>query len=236
MLIYPAIDLVGGRAVRLRQGRFEDQTDYGDPLDAAKSFEDAGSEWVHMVDLEGAKGGEPRHQEIAVRIKQKTRLKLQWGGGLRNRKHCEELISLGADRVILGSTLLKDPNEALKIIRDFGPQVAAGIDMRGGLAAAAGWLEQTDVSGLALAQHLAEEGVGRVIITDIARDGELQGPNLEMMREFVAAVPVPVIASGGVSTLSDIAELKTLQVEGAIVGKALYERAFSLTEAIRAAS
>ncbi len=236
MLIYPAIDLVGGRAVRLRQGRFEEQTDYGDPLDAAKSFEDAGSEWVHMVDLEGAKGGEPRHQEVAARIKQKTGLKLQLGGGLRNRRHCEELISLGADRVILGSTLLKDPDEAMKIIRDFGPQVAAGIDMRGGLAAASGWLEQTEVSGLALAQHLAEEGIGRVIITDIARDGELKGPNLEMVREFVAAVPVPIIASGGVSFLSDIEQLKAAGVEGAIVGKALYERAFSLSEALSAAS
>lgn len=236
MLIIPAIDLIDGRTVRLTQGDYARETDYGlDPVAVAKSFEADGAEWLHVVDLDGAKAGHPVNLPVLQRIAFETSLKIEFGGGLRDFVSIDAALAMGAERVVLGSRLAQDFAFAEELFRRFGDQVVGGIDARDGMVAVEGWTETGTVSGTDLAVKLVGLGCRRIITTDIARDGSLVGPNLDWLVTMLAAVDVPVIASGGVSALSDLNLLRGLPapgVEAVIVGKALYEGRFRLAEAI----
>jgi phosphoribosylformimino-5-aminoimidazole carboxamide ribotide isomerase len=238
VLILPAIDLIGGRTVRLSQGDYEQKTDYNlDPLEVARAFEADGAEWLHVVDLDGAKVGHPVNLEVLRRIAEETRLRIEFGGGLRDMDSIDAALKAGAERVVLGSRLAQDLGFAAKVFAGYGERVVAGIDTRDGKVAVHGWLETGHDRGTDLAKRLEELGCRRVITTDIARDGSLVGPNLEALTEMAQAVSIPVIASGGVSVLKDLEDLKRLPapgVEGVIVGKALYEGRFTLAEALAA--
>jgi phosphoribosylformimino-5-aminoimidazole carboxamide ribotide isomerase len=234
VLILPAIDILGGKCVRLTHGDYDRTSVYGDdPAEQAKEFEDAGAEWLHVVDLDGAKEGKPVNVDAVRRIRASTGMKIELGGGIRSRSTALEVLEIGVDRVILGSALLSSPDEAAGLFQDLGDQVVAGIDMRDGMAAAHGWLTDSKVDGLELAKELEKNGCRRVIATDIATDGAMSGPNLEMIRRFAASLKMPVIASGGVTSIQDLRDLASAGAEGAIVGKALYEDAFSLEQALR---
>ena len=238
MLILPAIDLIGGRTVRLVEGDYDRKTDYDlDPVAVAKGFEAEGAEWLHVVDLDGAKVGHPVNLDILRRIAEETHLKIEFGGGLRDFDSIDLALRAGATRVVLGSKIAKDLGFAAKSFATYGEQVVAGIDTRDGKVAVHGWLETGQDRGTDLAQRLEEMGCKRVITTDISRDGALIGPNLTSLTEMIEAVSIPVIASGGVSVLKDLEDLKGLAapgIEGVIVGKALYEGRFTLAEALAA--
>lgn len=237
MLILPAIDLIDGRPVRLTQGDYDRKTDYGlDPLEVAKSFEDAGAEWLHMVDLDGAKAGYPVNLAVLERVASGTRLRVEFSGGLRSFDHADSALAAGADRVVIGSRLASDLEFAAEAFTRYGEKIVAGIDTRQGMVSTHGWLETGKTSGTELAQKLVELGCRRIITTEIEQDGTFAGPDMAGLAKMIQAVDVPVIASGGVGTLAHLSELLTLPApgaEGVIVGKALYEGKFSLEEAIR---
>ncbi len=239
MLILPAIDLIGGRTVRLVQGDYARETDYGlDPVEVAKSFEADGAEWLHVVDLDGAKAGRPFNLSVLERIASATSMRVEFGGGLRDVAAIDAALSAGAARVVLGSRLARDLEFAGTVFDAYGDRVVAGIDTRDGFVSVEGWLDTGSVEGTVLAQRLVGMGCRRIITTDIARDGAMIGPNLEWLTAMLSAVDVPVIASGGVCSLGDLSSLRGLPapgVEGVIVGKALYEGRFTVREAIRVA-
>ena len=236
MLILPAIDLIDGNCVRLYQGDYGQVTKYSeDPVATAQSFVDGGAEWLHIVDLDGAKAGQPRNLEVIRKIAAEVNVKIELGGGITSTEHLEAASAAGVARVILGSALVRDPDfakEALKL----GESVVCGLDARDGKVAVGGWLETSTADLIEFAQELESFGARRFIVTDIATDGALQGPNFELMQRFLNGVSVPVIASGGVAELTDISGLRQLSPapEGVIVGKALYENRFTLPEAIAA--
>jgi phosphoribosylformimino-5-aminoimidazole carboxamide ribotide isomerase len=223
MVIYPAIDVLGGRCVRLSQGDYDAQTVYfEDPLDAARAFVDAGAEWLHLVDLDGAKTGEPVTRPLLERIRQATGLRIQTGGGIRTLAAARESLEAGAERVIFGTAIARSEDLAREVFGSLGKSAVAGIDMREGKAATDGWTEGA-ADGLDLARKFKEMGCRHFIVTDIATDGMLSGPNLELMREFVREIGAGVIASGGVSSHQDLEHLESTGVEGVVVGKAIYE-------------
>lgn len=238
MLIIPAIDLIDGKTVRLTQGDYDRKTDYGiDPVEVAMSFEADGAEWLHVVDLDGAKAGSPQNLGVLRRIADATHLKIEFGGGLRDASMIEQAFAHGASRVVIGSRLAKDLPFAQVVFSEFGERVVAGIDTRNGMVATHGWLDTESLDGIEFAQRMVDLGCVRIITTDIARDGSLEGPDLEGLSRMASAVPVPIIASGGVSCLRDIEALRQLPspgVEGVIVGKALYEGRFTLAQSILA--
>lgn len=238
MLILPAIDIIDGKTVRLTEGDYDRKTEYDiDPIDVARQFEAAGAEWLHVVDLDGAKKGELVNLDVVARIAKATSLKIELGGGLRSRASIDEALAAGVTRVVIGSRLANDPEFAQEVFQTYGERAVAGIDTRDGMVAVHGWLETGTVRGTDLAREMVKAGCRRIITTDISRDGRLIGPNLESLAEMVAAVDVPVIASGGVAVLEDIPTLRTLPepgVEGVIIGKALYEGRFTLAEALAA--
>lgn len=224
MLAIPAIDLIGGQAVRLRQGDYAQKTVYDpDPARVAERFQAHGSPWIHMVDLDGAKAGGPRNLDSLRRVRQGTGLKIQWGGGIRSREDFLKALEWGADRVVVGSRLVADLEEAAGWIGEFGEALVAGIDMKSGLVSTHGWGEVSGIEGLELGHQLASLGCQRFVVTDIATDGMLEGPNIAMVREWVDQIQLPIIASGGVSGPEDLAALAGTGCEAAIVGKALYE-------------
>lgn len=224
MLVIPAIDLIDGQAVRLRQGDYAQKTVYNpDPVPMADRFQIHGAPWIHMVDLDGAKAGRPCNLEILRRVRQQTGLKIQWGGGIRSREDFLKALQWGADRVVVGSRLVANLEEAAGWIGEFGEALVAGIDMKSGLVSTHGWGEVSEISGLDLGQELAGLGCRRFVVTDIATDGMLEGPNVGMVKEWVAQIRVPIIASGGVSGPQDLAELAGTGCEAVIVGKAIYE-------------
>lgn len=238
MLILPAIDLIGGRCVRLRQGDYTQTTEYHeDPVSLAKSFAEQGSEWLHLVDLDGAKAGKPevRNLQVLREIHDSgLDLKIEWGGGIRTHLDLTMTMAAGANRVVLGSMLTKDPTLARECFK-LGDAVVAGIDARNGRVAVEGWTEDSELDALDLAKEFQEAGAQRFIVTDIATDGMLQGPNLEMLARFAEALPGKVIASGGVSSLEDLEAIRAIGgIEGAIVGKAIYENRFTVAQAIQA--
>jgi phosphoribosylformimino-5-aminoimidazole carboxamide ribotide isomerase len=234
VLILPAIDIIGGQCVRLTEGDYGQKRVYDQsPVEAARQFADQGAEWLHVVDLDGAKSGRPDNLEMIREIAQIPGLKVELGGGIRSRRQALTVLDAGVDRVILGSALLQAPDEAKSLFKELGERVVAGIDMRDGMASVEGWLDDSDVDGLALAQELAEAGCQRVIATDIATDGRLQGPNLALMAEFAEQLDIAVIASGGVSCLADLEALSSTGVEGVIIGKALYEGRLTLQDALK---
>lgn len=241
MRIFPAIDLKEGKAVRLLQGRMEDATVYGDdPVKVALSFAEAGAEYLHIVDLNGAFAGKPVNDEVIRDIVQAVPMKIQTGGGIRTLARMEELLALGVERVILGTIAVKNPELVQEAVRRFGEHIVVGIDAKDGQVAVQGWAEQTELSVQALGRAMRALGVKHVVYTDIARDGMLQGVNVESTIQLAQASGLQVIASGGVSSLEDIQNLaqaaaQGVPIEGAIIGKALYAGTVSLREALAVA-
>ena len=233
----PAIDLKGGKCVRLTQGKFEQQQLYSnDPLTIAKRWQREGATRLHIIDLDGARTGMPSvdHLHLIRDIMRRLNLPVQLGGGIRSRDVVQRMLNLGIDRVIIGTAALSDPLIG-EVFRDFGEHIVLGIDARDGMVAVDGWVETTQIPAIDFAQRMVKIGARRIIFTDIARDGMLQGVNLEAVKALIDAVQVPVIAAGGVSSVEDIKELIAIGAEGAILGKALYENALRLPDALAAA-
>lgn len=235
--IYPAIDMRGGKCVRLLQGDYNQETVYGDsPFDMAKSFADAGAEWIHMVDLDGAKDGKRVNDRFVIEAAQKLDAKVQIGGGIRTEDDILHYLNNGVSRVIIGSVAVSNPEFAIEMIQKYGEKIAIGLDAKDGYVATHGWLDTSSVTAVELGKRLAEAGAETFIFTDIATDGMLSGPNLLAVEKLAVETGKSVIASGGVSELADLRALKELVgkgVSGAIVGKAIYEGRFSVPEALK---
>ncbi|KIT16846.1 1-(5-phosphoribosyl)-5-[(5-phosphoribosylamino)methylideneamino]imidazole-4-carboxamide isomerase [Jannaschia aquimarina] len=234
MILYPAIDLKDGQAVRLLRGEMEAATVFNDdPAAQARSFVEAGCEWLHLVDLNGAFAGRPVNGEAVEAILQAIDVPTQLGGGIRDMATIEGWLGRGLGRVILGTVAVEDPDLVREAARTFPGQVAVGIDARGGKVATRGWAEETDVEATDLARRFEDAGVAALIYTDIDRDGAMGGPNVPATEALARAVSIPVIASGGVSSLDDLRALKaTGVVAGAISGRALYDGAIDLGAAL----
>jgi phosphoribosylformimino-5-aminoimidazole carboxamide ribotide isomerase len=234
--IYPAIDLRRGRCVRLTQGDFGRETVYGDdPVTVARRWEAFGARWLHVVDLDGARAGWPVQAPLVAAICAAVRVPVQVGGGLRDLAAAAALLDAGAERVVLGTVAVREPQRAQEICRAFPGRVAIGIDARDGVVRVAGWLEGGAVEAAAVAQAARAWGAAAIVYTDIARDGTEQGPNLEGTRAVARAAGLPVIASGGVGALDHIRGVAALAgdgVEGVIVGRALYTGAVDLRDAL----
>lgn len=237
MLIFPAIDIQDGRCVRLYQGEFSTaQVVADDPLETARSFAKAGAEWIHMVDLDGARAGRPVNRDIFRAVAQQSGCKLELGGGIRDLATIDAYVSDGVSRVILGSAALKDPSLVEQAVARYGERIAVGIDARGGMVAAEGWLEASEVHYIDLAKEMERRGVRCIIFTDIARDGTLSGPSMEQLEALNSAVSCDIIASGGIKSIEDIRALCERGFYGAICGKSLYEGTLDLGEALSAAA
>ncbi|HLH60771.1 MAG TPA: 1-(5-phosphoribosyl)-5-[(5-phosphoribosylamino)methylideneamino]imidazole-4-carboxamide isomerase [Ktedonobacteraceae bacterium] len=235
MIILPAVDMKDGQCVRLYQGDFERVTIYdADPVRVARRWQAAGANWLHLVDLDGAVAGHPVNLETVAQIRAATSLSIELGGGMRGLAHIEQILDLGVERVILGTMVLTDRVLLKDALARWGERIAIGLDARDGLVAISGWREMTQVRATSLAAELYAIGVQRFIYTDIARDGALQGPNVNALRAMQQSVPCSLIASGGISSLEDIRMLAALGIEGAIIGKALYTGDVDLVAAIRA--
>jgi phosphoribosylformimino-5-aminoimidazole carboxamide ribotide isomerase len=236
MIILPAIDISGGRCVRLYQGDFERVTVYdADPVQTALRWQAAGADWLHVVDLDGAAAGHPINVEIIANIRAATSLHIELGGGIRTLAHIQQVLDLGIERVILGTVALTDRALLKEALATWGERIAVGLDARNGRVAISGWRETSQVQATALAAELSAIGVQRFIYTDIARDGALQGPNLNALRDLQDHLArTALIASGGISSLEDVCSLADLGVEGAIVGKALYTGDVDLAASIQA--
>lgn len=233
-VIYPAIDLLNDRAVRLRQGRREDVTDCGDPVELAALWKSNGAQWLHVVDLEAAFDGHSRQGETIRRMVEAFQGPLQLGGGIRTMADIGlRLHEWGAARCILGTAAVTDPHLVLESCVQYPGKIVCGIDAKDGLVAVRGWVDVSCVTALDLAKEMENSGVAALIYTDISRDGMLTGPNIEATKQLVEHVSIPVIASGGIATLKDLKNLKNTDCAGAIVGKALYTKAFTLNDALK---
>ena len=236
--LYPAIDIKGGRAVRLTQGRADQETVYDDdPVAAAHRFADAGSEWLHVVDLDAAFTGDPRNRHLVADVVASTGAKVQASGGVRTTEDVEASLGYGAERVVIGTMALADPDFVREVLATVGPRVAVGLDARGTTLQARGWTEEAGDLFEAI-DTFSEMGVPRFVYTDVAKDGMLEGPNVDMLRRVADATDASVTASGGVSSLDDLRVLAGChpRVDAAIVGKALYAGAFTIAEALEIAS
>ncbi|MCM2264871.1 MAG: 1-(5-phosphoribosyl)-5-[(5-phosphoribosylamino)methylideneamino]imidazole-4-carboxamide isomerase [Desulfuromonadales bacterium] len=236
MIVIPAIDLKDGNCVRLEQGLMERDTVYSDsPAATARRWQDEGGELLHIVDLDGAFAGVPKNRAAIEAIVKAIEIPAQLGGGIRDLATIEAYLSLGLSRVIIGTAAQRNPQLVTEACRRFPGRIVVGIDAKNGLVAVQGWAEVTDVTAVELAKKFEGDGVTAIIYTDIARDGMLQGPNLEATRALAEAVNIPVIASGGVSSLKDIENLLAIEqygVAGVITGKAIYSGSLSLREAV----
>lgn len=237
MKIIPAIDLRNGKAVRLFQGDYDRETVFDDdPAAVARSWEEQGASRIHLVDLDGAREGNTGQAQLAASIARAVNVPVQLGGGVRSMDDVTALIDAGIDRVILGTVAVTNPDLVREACERYGDRIAVGLDARDGRVAVRGWTEDSGVDTLELAKQLIEYGACRFIHTDISRDGAMQGVNVEAMQSFAEAVaPIPVIASGGVTTLNDIRFLAATDVEAVIIGRALYTGDISLPDAIAAA-
>ncbi|MTV26134.1 1-(5-phosphoribosyl)-5-[(5-phosphoribosylamino)methylideneamino]imidazole-4-carboxamide isomerase [Nitriliruptoraceae bacterium ZYF776] len=236
LTLYPAVDIKDGRAVRLTQGKADEETVYDvDPVAAAQRFADAGSPWLHVVDLDAAFTGEPRNRHLIENIVAATGCKVQASGGVRTVDDVEASLAYGAERVVIGTMALTDPDFVAEVLDRVGPRIAVGLDARGTRLQARGWTEEAGELFDAV-ERFSEMGVPRFVYTDVAKDGMLQGPNVEMLRKVADATDAAVTASGGVSSLHDLSTLAHChpRVDAAIVGKALYSEAFTLEEALAA--
>ena len=237
MILYPAIDLKDGQCVRLFKGDMEQATVFGDdPAAQARAFQDAGCEWLHLVDLNGAFAGAPVNGAAVEAILNAVSVPAQLGGGIRDMDTIEHWLSKGLARVILGTVAVEDPDLVRDAARAFPGQVAVGLDARNGRVATRGWAHATDIEVIELARTFEGAGVAAIIYTDINRDGAMQGPNIEATAALANAVSIPVIASGGVSSLDDLRALKSCgaPLNGVISGRALYDGAIDLEHALRA--
>lgn len=236
MIILPAIDIKDGNCVRLFKGDFSTvEKVASDYLETAKSFEEAGAEWIHMVDLDGAKEGRPVNTKIYTDVAEKTSLKVELGGGIRNMETIEQYIEMGISRVIIGSAALKDPKLVSDAVAKFGSEkIAVGIDAMDRMVATEGWLEASDVNYIDLAREMIKVGVRYFIFTDISKDGTLSGVNAEQLRDLNDAVgsECNIIASGGVHTMNDIITCKEMGLYGTICGKSIYKGTLDLAEAV----
>ena len=237
MIILPAIDIRGGRCVRLRQGRFQEETVFDeDPAAVARRFEAAGAEWLHVVDLDGAREGEPRNLDRVRAIREAVGLKMEVGGGIRSTEAAEEVLEAGADRVVVGTRAVREPEWLREVAGRFKRRVAWGLDTQNARVAVAGWSEATDKTVVEMIGQAAKLPLAAIIYTDIERDGMMSGPNVAATAELVKASPWPVIASGGVTTAEDLRALAKAGAAGAIIGRALYEGKLTLEAALAAAA
>lgn len=237
MKIYPAIDLYGGKAVRLVRGDYAQMTVYSDdPVSVSKGFAAAGAEYIHLVDLEGAKTGETPNLELIRSIVSESGLKAEVGGGIRSAQAIEKYVNAGVMRVILGTAAITEEGFVRDMVKEYGDKIAVGVDVRDGLVAIKGWQELTDRKCLEFCAEMQSYGVKTIICTDISKDGLLGGANFELYRQLKDRLGLDIIASGGVSSVEDIRRLSTLDIHGAIVGKALYTGAIDLAEAITEAA
>lgn len=239
MILYPAIDIRGGQAVRLLQGDYARETVYdADPVDAARRWIDEGAEFLHVVDLDGAKAGEPRNLEAIEGIAG-LGCPIQVGGGLRGSEAVAKVLGCGVERVVIGTAALRDPEFLDAVVAEYGERVVVSVDARGGKVSLSGWTEATEQDVAETVKGLGERGVARFLCTEIDVDGTMEGPAIEELRRIAGGTGAEVIASGGVGTLADLEALAELgastpNLEGAIVGRALYEQRFSVAEAIEA--
>lgn len=233
MTIYPAIDIIDGKCVRLVQGDYSQKTTFSDsPLDVAKKWRSMGGEFIHLVDLDGAKSGDTPNFELVTRIAKALDIPVEIGGGIRNMETVDKYLQNGVFRVIIGTAAVKNPEFVREAVEKYDDRIAVGIDAKDGMAAISGWEDVSEAPALELAKRMRDYGVKSIIYTDIATDGMLGGPNIEAMREMKNNVDVEIIASGGVSSIDDVRKLKETGVEGAIIGKALYTGDIDLKLAI----
>ena len=231
--LLPAVDVKDGRAVRLVQGELDKESIYGAPLDVALEFQAAGAEWLHLVDLDAA-FGRGENSALLAEVVGKLDIKVELSGGIRDDESLRRALATGCRRVNLGTAALENPEWTSSVIKKFGEKIAVGLDVRGHTLAARGWTQEGGNLFETL-ERLDRDGCARYVVTDVAKDGTMQGPNLTLLQEVAAATQAPIIASGGVSTLDDIRALRGLNdqgIEGSIVGKALYAGAFTLQEAL----
>jgi 1-(5-phosphoribosyl)-5-[(5-phosphoribosylamino)methylideneamino] imidazole-4-carboxamide isomerase/N-(5'phosphoribosyl)anthranilate isomerase len=231
--LLPAVDVKDGRAVRLVQGKLDAETAYGNPLEVALEFQAAGAEWLHLVDLDAA-FGRGENSALLAEVVGKLDIKVELSGGIRDDESLRRALATGCRRINLGTAALENPEWTAKVIGEFGDRIAVGLDVRGHILAARGWTQEGG-DLFETIERLERDGCARYVVTDVTKDGTLKGPNIELLKEVCAVTSKPVIASGGISSLEDIAALSALNragVEGAIVGKALYAGAFTLQEAL----
>jgi phosphoribosylformimino-5-aminoimidazole carboxamide ribotide isomerase len=237
MQIWPAIDLRGGKCVRLRQGDYEQETVFDDdPVAVARQFAAQGAKHLHIVDLDGAREGLPVNLPAVQEILAVVDIECELGGGIRDEQSVRELLGFGLARLVIGTSALKEPEWFREACRQYPGKLVLGIDARDGRVATDGWLNTSEVSATELAMQFAGERLASIVYTDIATDGMLAGPNLAAMAAMQAAVQVPVIASGGVTTAADVAQLTSAGLAGCIIGRALYEGTLTLADALRAAN
>ena len=240
MIIFPAIDIKDGKVVRLRQGLFDKVTVYSqEPLTVAQQWEQEGAKWLHVVDLDGAQTGELKNTSIIFKIARTVKIPIQVGGGIRKKENIKQLLDGGVARVILGTKVIEDRQFFKEALTRWPKKIAVSLDCQKGFVAQRGWAETLPIKATTLAKELEQLGLNCLIYTDIARDGMLKGPNFEGLKEMLNATHIPLIASGGVSSLADIKELMALKKDGligAIIGKAIYESMINLKEVIQLCS
>ena len=233
MIILPAIDIKDGNCVRLQKGVYSTAQKVADsPYETAKGFSDAGAEWMHMVDLDGAKDAKLINADLISDVAKSSGLKVEVGGGIRNMKAVEYYLSRGIDRVILGSAAVKNPQLVIDAVKEYGERIVIGIDTKNGMVQAEGWLDNSEVDYIELAKRMEDVGVCTIVFTDIDCDGMLSGPNLKQLDDLTHEVSCNIIASGGVAVLKDILILSNLDIYGAICGKAIYSGNLDLRQAI----
>lgn len=236
MLIFPAIDLYGGKAVRLYKGDYNQMTVYSDdPVSVARDFEEKGAEWVHLVDLEGAKNGTTPNIEVVRAIASNTSLSCEIGGGIRDMATVERYFDAGVERVILGTAAVTDEGFLAAAIAKYGERIAVGADIKDGKIAIKGWIEKSDIDAYDFCEKMQKIGVKTIICTDISKDGAMKGANHELYRVLSEKYDMQLVASGGVSSMDDVEKLAALDIYGAIIGKAYYTGAIELEEAINKA-
>lgn len=233
MNIFPAIDLFDGKAVRLLKGDYQKMTVYSEnPLEIAKDFENSGAEFLHIVDLEGAKTGDTPNIGTIEKIVKNTSLFTEIGGGIRTLETVEKYVNIGVKRVILGTAAVNDEEFLISAVKKYGEKIAVGIDIKGGFVAIKGWTDLSKFTPFEFCEKMQNIGVKTVICTDVSKDGAMQGTNVDLYKEMSEKFDINIIASGGVSSIDDIKRLKNLEIYGAIIGKAYYTKAISLAEAI----
>ena len=235
MYILPAIDLIDGKCVRLVQGEYHRKITYkDDPLEQAREFIDAGAQWLHIIDLDGAKVGKPVNTESIKAIAALGKLKIEVGGGIRDENAIEELLACGIERLIVGTKAIKEFGWFVEMTHKFPGKLVLGLDARGSKVATHGWTEEAPETLIEFAQKADELPLGAIIYTDISKDGMLDGPNIDRTPSLVEAVQVPIVAAGGVSSVDDIVNLRKIGVAGAVIGRALYEGTLDLVSALKA--
>ncbi len=236
MYIFPAIDLYDGKVVRLERGDYNKMTVYSDnPLGFACEFASAGAEYLHTVDLEGAKDGTTPNISVVTELAAKSGLKVQVGGGIRNEEIVKRYLDAGVERVIIGTAAVTDPDFLCEMVNKYHRHIAVGVDIKDGMAAIKGWVEKSELTCYDLFDRLSLAGVETVICTDISKDGMLSGTNTELYRNIMKKYKINLIASGGVTTIDDVRELRAMNTYGAILGKALYQKTIDLKEAVEVA-